>query len=659
MGEWVESGYPSEQGELHDSNSELQRSQVCGDRAIAREIVRHLTPSEQKEAFWRSCLFAIWNAATFFGPLFSVMFLPPPMNWILGIAVLVGGLAFYPLFRRLEQTFLCGTEWARQQGITMEMWNEGFRMVQTGLPQVEAVREASLKTTVAAVVTLFFAGAGLVSLLSILRLGVLETLILGTVIAVVVWRFELLSRLSHSEFRRGLSWVAFALSLPLIAIGGFLISQFLSESGGWHPGPSEVVFVPLALLGMLALPWAGVVLWHASQTISEQKNTGRRPGCLVVLTVVGLIVAMLVGLMIATYFWSYSRSPRLEASCVVREVRDNVIILDTQVIASEGTAQVGFSFEGPALSADQLEQARRTVADSHVGIIGPHPDPHPRMVQGLLANRDRMSIALVFPDSEIAQSARAAMISPSEVRIHPVKHVQAHKILFTTNDRSGQIIIGSMFLGRPSLGQGATIEPGGVISFSTDTVNLPPASVTRHGEELKKLQAELSRLLTNRGEQHPEVLQLRARIRSLSAEPGVENIVGIGIALQVKIGRFLVAKVLPNSPAASRLKPGDEILRVGDTAESLKDVRAMSIEQVVELIRGKEGTEVVLMVKSIDDGSAERLVTLVRSSLAKSTAKTAEVSGVLLGPNDQPLAREILIFVKEGTPMNGPNPGTL
>ena len=125
--------------------------------------------------------------------------------------------------------------------------------------------EAGAKVTIAAVVTLFYSGAGFVALMGILRVGVLEALIAGAVLAVVLRKTGLLPRVSQAQFRRVLSWTAFALTLPLLAMGVFFMSQIPADTDGWHPGPAEVVFVPLVWLGMLALPWAGMVLWHASR----------------------------------------------------------------------------------------------------------------------------------------------------------------------------------------------------------------------------------------------------------------------------------------------------------------------------------------------------------------------------------------------------------
>jgi len=84
---------------------------------LMREICAHLTPAEHAEMTKRGLLFGIWNAATFFAPFFCIMFLPAPIGWIYGIAALVIGLSFYPMWNRMQREFLCSTEWARQRGL--------------------------------------------------------------------------------------------------------------------------------------------------------------------------------------------------------------------------------------------------------------------------------------------------------------------------------------------------------------------------------------------------------------------------------------------------------------------------------------------------------------------------------------------------------------
>ena len=89
---------------------------------LVREICAHMTEAEKRENIKCGLLFGLWNAGTFFGPFFFIQFssLPSPMNWIYGGAILIVGLSFYPLWRRMVREFLCATAWARQQGIRPE-----------------------------------------------------------------------------------------------------------------------------------------------------------------------------------------------------------------------------------------------------------------------------------------------------------------------------------------------------------------------------------------------------------------------------------------------------------------------------------------------------------------------------------------------------------
>lgn len=112
-------------------------TRVFGDRAIARVMLSHLTPEERREATWRASLFGVWNAATFFAPVFSILFLPSPLNWVFGVVALAVGLSFYPFFRRLERSFLCGTAWAKARGISPNNWKDGLRLEGSASPDRE------------------------------------------------------------------------------------------------------------------------------------------------------------------------------------------------------------------------------------------------------------------------------------------------------------------------------------------------------------------------------------------------------------------------------------------------------------------------------------------------------------------------------------------
>ena len=87
-----------------------------------RETAAHMSADEKRDATRRAIFFGLWNAATFFVPVFLLMFstLPAPMNGIYAGAVLALGLSFYPLLRRMQREFLCSTAWAREQGIRPE-----------------------------------------------------------------------------------------------------------------------------------------------------------------------------------------------------------------------------------------------------------------------------------------------------------------------------------------------------------------------------------------------------------------------------------------------------------------------------------------------------------------------------------------------------------
>ncbi len=111
---------------------------------MTREICAHMTEAEKREATKRALLFGLWNAMTFFGPVFCVAFmsLPGPMRWMYGAAILVIGLSFYPRWLRMHREFLASTSWARAKGITPEQLKGHFP---TGRAKVARVMEPGPK----------------------------------------------------------------------------------------------------------------------------------------------------------------------------------------------------------------------------------------------------------------------------------------------------------------------------------------------------------------------------------------------------------------------------------------------------------------------------------------------------------------------------------
>ncbi len=78
---------------------------------------------------------------------------------------------------------------------------------------------------------------------------------------------------------------------------------------------------------------------------------------------------------------------------------------------------------------------------------------------------------------------------------------------------------------------------------------------------------------------------------------------GIGAQLQEKDGQIRVVSIVPGSPSykQGQLKPGYIIIKVAQGADEPVDVSNMPIDDAIQLIRGKKGTEVRLTVKKPDE----------------------------------------------------------
>lgn len=87
---------------------------------------------------------------------------------------------------------------------------------------------------------------------------------------------------------------------------------------------------------------------------------------------------------------------------------------------------------------------------------------------------------------------------------------------------------------------------------------------------------------------------------------------GIGASLQEKDGQIRVMEIVPGSPSylQGELKPGDVIQKVAQASEDPVLVEGMRIDDAIQLIRGKKGTEVRLTVKK-PDGST-KVIPIIR-----------------------------------------------
>src|SRR6476659_2790989 len=116
---------------------------------------------------------------------------------------------------------------------------------------------------------------------------------------------------------------------------------------------------------------------------------------------------------------------------------------------------------------------------------------------------------------------------------------------------------------------------------------------------------------------HSEYLS-KADMKNFSINMGL-SLVGIGAMLRSEDGYAKIESLVPGGPAQTdgRLKVGDRISAVAQGPSEFVDVREMRLDKVVEMIRGKKGTRVRLLVIPSDaaDPSRRKNVDLVRDEI--------------------------------------------
>ena len=116
---------------------------------------------------------------------------------------------------------------------------------------------------------------------------------------------------------------------------------------------------------------------------------------------------------------------------------------------------------------------------------------------------------------------------------------------------------------------------------------------------------------------HSEYLS-KADMKNFSINMGL-SLVGIGAMLRSEDGYAKIESLVPGGPAQTdgRLKVGDRISAVAQGPAEFVDVREMRLDKVVEMIRGKKGTRVRLLVipSAAEDPSRRKNVELVRDEI--------------------------------------------
>lgn len=107
--------------------------------------------------------------------------------------------------------------------------------------------------------------------------------------------------------------------------------------------------------------------------------------------------------------------------------------------------------------------------------------------------------------------------------------------------------------------------------------------------------------LANVYDPHTEYFAPKAKANFDIAMSG--QLEGIGAQLQERDGEIKITNIVPGSPSARQgiLKAGDVILKVAQGSNEPVDVEGMKLDDAVQLIRGKKGTEVRLTVKRVDN----------------------------------------------------------
>ena len=116
---------------------------------------------------------------------------------------------------------------------------------------------------------------------------------------------------------------------------------------------------------------------------------------------------------------------------------------------------------------------------------------------------------------------------------------------------------------------------------------------------------------------HSEYLS-KADLKNFSINMGL-SLVGIGAMLRSEDGYAKIQSLVVGGPAQKHggVKVGDRITAVAQGAAEFTDVRDMRLDNVVEMIRGKKGTKVRLLIVPSDaaDPSKRKTVELVRDEI--------------------------------------------
>jgi carboxyl-terminal processing protease len=103
------------------------------------------------------------------------------------------------------------------------------------------------------------------------------------------------------------------------------------------------------------------------------------------------------------------------------------------------------------------------------------------------------------------------------------------------------------------------------------------------------------------------------------------KLVGIGALLGLEDDVCIVKEIVPGGPAdlGRQLKPNDKIISVSERGGEPVEILGMKLRKIVDKIRGKKGTEVILTVQPGDatDSSARKEISITRDTVKLNSAR--------------------------------------
>src|SRR3954464_860424 len=95
------------------------------------------------------------------------------------------------------------------------------------------------------------------------------------------------------------------------------------------------------------------------------------------------------------------------------------------------------------------------------------------------------------------------------------------------------------------------------------------------------------------------------------------SLIGIGAQLVWEDGYTKIKELIPGGPAAisKQLRPGDKIVAVAQADGAPVDVVEMRLNKVVDMIRGKKGTEVKLTIIPAKTPDSKKVISLIRNEI--------------------------------------------